>query len=175
MLEDVRFCVADGPLVRSAVRARAETFLRDFGQAGDDGKDEIGHHLVSLSREGEVVAGCRLLGPESRPFPFETVLDLSALVDRGSRPALLGRLFVRHDYRTADKSTYLLLGLLRLARQFASDNHITDFYIGAFGHLIRLYERAGFQLLNAAVDDEHWRTLHLMHMRVSPMACDPST
>ena len=156
----------------AALEARAEIFLRDFGQVGDDGKDASGHHLVAVTGVGDVVAGFRLLGPESRPFAFERAFDLSPMVQKGSRPALVGRLFVRHDFRAVARSAPLLQGLLRLAVSFASANDITDFYISAFSHLIRFYEHAGFHSLGIAIHDQHWRTLHLMHMDIAQIVDD---
>lgn len=164
---DIHFRVASGSDTDAAVEARAEIFLRDFGQIGDDGKDAAGHHLVAVTGAGDVVAGFRLLGPELRPFPFEHAFDLSPMVQKGGRPALLGRLFVRHDFRAVAQSAPLLQGLLRLAINFARANDITDFYISAFNNLIRFYSHAGFRSLGIAVHDQHWRTLHLMHMNIA--------
>jgi predicted GNAT family N-acyltransferase len=166
MLTTLNFRVATGRQIEAAIQARAATFLKDFGHIGDDGNDGIGQQLVAIDQTGAVVAGFRLLGPEARPFPFESVLDLSDSVAHGARPALLGRLFVRHDFRVIDRSTYLLAGLFDLAREFAVTNEISEFYISAFHHLKRLYARAGFCDLGIAIEDRHWRTLHLMRMPV---------
>ncbi|MBX3026195.1 GNAT family N-acetyltransferase [bacterium] len=162
----ISYQIISGVHAGAAVRVREEVFLKDFGQIGDDGKDSVGYHLLALNECGEIIAGFRLLGPEVRPFAFEKAYDLSAVVRAGAQPALLGRLFVRQDFRGATTSMQLLIGLLELGRSFAAGHSITDFYISAFGHLVRLYERAGFSNLGVEVTDDHWQTLHLMHMRV---------
>lgn len=163
---EVEFRIATDRDREAMLQARAAIYLGDFGHNADDGGDIGSHHLVAVDAANRVVAGFRLLGPEHRPFDFESAFDLSMAVCAGRRPALLGRLFVRPDFRSAAKSAHLLQGLLDLGSQFAQEHNLTDFYIYTFDHLIRFYRRAGFESLGVSLYHEHWRTLYLMRKTI---------
>lgn len=160
------FQVANRHNLEAAIELRRKVYHQDLGRIPDDEDDETGHHLIALVGESEVVAGFRLLGSDLRPFDFEHVLDLSPLVRDGRTPAMIGRLFVREDWRSARRSPYLLSGFLEFAVEFARVHAITDYYLYTFANLIQFYRRAHFSSLGMTIYHKHWRTLHLMHMDV---------
>jgi predicted GNAT family N-acyltransferase len=171
----IKFKVANGRETQAALQVRAQVYVANFGHHADDDLDAPGYHLIGLDGAGDVVGGFRLLGPELRPFDFERVLGSDAVIQDGRRPAMLGRLFVRRDFRGATRSTHLLLGLLNFGIQFAAAHHITDFYMYTFSHLLRFYSHAGFRSLGVTMYHQHWRTLYLMQMDVKSAAADPET
>lgn len=150
------------------LQARTRTYLADLGRDVDDGNDPLGHHVIAIRATGEVLGGVRLLGPELRPFDFESTLDLSPAVRLGERPALLGRLFLSPEFRPVARSTPLLVGLLREVLSLGSRLRLTHLYIYSFEHLLTFYRRAGFESLGITIYHERWRTLHLMRLVLAP-------
>lgn len=163
---ELQFRVATQADLPAVLAARASIYLGELGKHADDGCDLAANQLIALTNSGQIVAGVRLLGPELRPFDFEATLDLAASVSAGARPALMGRLFVRPDFRSAAKSSRVLYGLLGLALRVARERGITDIYIYSFSHLLRFYRRAGFESLGITIYHKHWRTLYLMRLAV---------
>lgn len=160
----ISFRVATQSDLDAALALRRKVYHQELGRIPDDEQDATGHHLIALDDGSEVVAGLRLLGAGLRPFDFEHVLDLSSLVGVGRNPAMIGRLFIREDWRSARRSPYLLAGLLDLAIRFATAHSITDYYLYTFAHLLHFYRRAHFSSLGLTIYHPHWRLLYLMHM-----------
>jgi len=129
---------------RPAARALFhEVYTHDIGHVPEDGLDDLAHHLIAKSTSGEVVASFRLLGPQLRPFDIERFCDLTHHIARDAKPALLGRLSIRHDMRSVQQSTLLQVGMLKLAVLFAQQHSLSDLFLYAMPHLITFY-RGGF-------------------------------
>jgi predicted GNAT family N-acyltransferase len=126
-----------------AIQLFRRVYQQDIGHIPEDNLDELAHHLIAKTPQGDIVASLRLLGPELRPFDIEPFCDLSAHLSDDSVPALIGRLSLSHHLRALRQSIPLQLGMLKLAITFARRHSLTDLFLYAMPHLISVY-RTGF-------------------------------
>lgn len=166
----LKFCRLRGRDGRVAVELRREIYAADLVPDPGDGLDDSATHVAAFDASGSVVASFRILGPELRPFDFEHIRPLDRLVAAGRRPAMIGRLCVRRDYRNIKRSTRIHAGLLAEALEFAHAEHISDYFLYTFEHLRQFYAKGGFSESNIVLDHPHWGRLYLMSMNFGPRA-----
>jgi predicted GNAT family N-acyltransferase len=166
MTERFKFRVVARPEVPLVLQLRDEVYSSGLGKNPDDGWDNVGAHLAAYGEDGAMVAAFRVLDDSLRPFEFERFHPLDSLLSIGRHPAMIGKLCVRSAYRNARSSTRILFGLLNLALEFAETVSITDYYIYALPHLVRLYRRASFAEIGVQVNHGDWGCVELMHMNV---------
>jgi predicted GNAT family N-acyltransferase len=166
MLEGVSFKPASPAECQLALALREEVYLRDLGHVPDDGLDNRSDHLVGILGDGNVVAAVRIVGPEHRPFDFETFCDPRHSIQLGPAPALIGRLCVRSDYRAAHRSAFLHIGLLRLAVEFGLAKGLSDYILYTYPNLIRFYSGGLFRLVGMPFEHPDWGLIHLMHLNL---------
>jgi len=152
---------------RVAVDLRREIYSADLVPDPDDGLDDAAIHVAAFEPSGSVVASFRILGPELRPFDFEHLRPLDSLVASGRRPAMIGRLCVRRDYRNIKHSTRVLAGLLAEILEYGRTEAISDYFLYTFAHLRKFYTKGGFSDSNLVIDHKHWGRLYLMSMSVA--------
>lgn len=162
--EGLTFKVASSAETLRALELRDQIYARELGHVPQDGLDEVADHLVAIERGGDVVAAFRIVGPQYRPFEFERVIALKGIICADSVPAMIGRLWVRKDYRRISRSSVVHLGLLRLAYGFALARSITDFFLFTFDHLVPFYRRAHFHHLPVPYVHPHWGAMQVMHL-----------
>lgn len=152
-----------GRLARQeALRLEEQVYRRDHGFVSKP--EEKAVYIIARHDRGSVVASFRVLGPEARPFEFESAAPLDFLRP-DSKPALIGRLCVRDDYRSASAQVALHLGLLRAAFAHAEDNGFTDFVQFTFPRLVVFYRRALFLPVDRSYFHEGYRQrMELMHL-----------
>lgn len=161
------FEVADSEQQRLALALRSQVYAEDLGRVVNDHLDECSYHLVACA-EREVVAAVRVVGPDQRPFDCETILsEKGAALSLGPRPALIGRLCVRRDFRAARKSTALHLGLLRLTIEFGLQQAFSEYLLYTFPGLTRFYQGAFFELTGVDFPHPDWGRLHVMRLDLS--------
>ena len=168
MFDALTFKVADEEERQLALELRTVVYTADLGHVPDDGLDESAHHLVVRVTDGPVVAAVRIVGPEKRPFDFEMLCDLGSLLSPARRPALIGRLCVRRDYRTARRSTFIHVGLLRLAIDFGHQRGFTDYFLYTYPSLIRFYRGALFECVGDPFEHPDWGQISLMRLDLLP-------
>lgn len=163
----LRFSVAFGPQRLDARRLQALVYSEDLGHIPDDGLDAVAAFIVALSPFEEVVASFRLAGPELRPFDFERHLSLDRLAGPTCRPALVGRLCLRREYRSAANSIPIQDGLLRFAIATAEASSITDLFLYTYEHLVSFYRGALFEDTGVLFRHGDWGLVRLMRLKVA--------
>lgn len=164
---DFRYMVATDTQRPGLISLRAQIFSRDVGQVPDDGLDDTACHLIALDATGEIVAGFRVLGPEFRPFEFEDSLSLDSLAADGGVPAMIGRLWVRPDYRVIMKSIRLHRGLLGFALETGIRLGFSDYFLITYPRLLSFYRAASF--VDTGITHLHpsWGRVHIMRRVIS--------
>lgn len=152
-----------GPLARlEALRLEEQIYRRDHGFVANPEDSAV--YIIARCERNSVVASFRILGPEARPFEFEATAPLDFLPP-GSRPALIGRLCVRDDFRSASAQMALHLELLRAAFVHAEEKGFTDFVQFTFPRLVVFYRRALFLPVNRSFFHEGYgQRMELMHL-----------
>lgn len=169
MFEGLTFKVAEAEERVAALELCRQVYQADLGHVPVDGRDESAYHLVAIDSAGEIVAGFRVVGPETRPFDFEKSLDLDSILGPDRLPALIGRLTIRREHRGVRKAAFLQIGLLKLAHTFAVRRGITDFFLYTYPNLINFYRGSFFDLLDVTFDHPDWGAVHLMRMNVTEL------
>lgn len=164
LFEGLTFKVAAGEECRSALELRDEVYTSDLGHVPIDGRDDAATHLVAVDADRRVVAAFRVV--EERPFDFERFVSIDDLIGDGRNPALIGRLCVRPEHRSVRRSSFLLMGMLKLAHAYAERRSISDFFLYTYPNLIKFYRGAFFDLLGVTVPHPDWGEVHLMRMDV---------
>lgn len=166
VFEDLVFKVADEGERNLALELRKLIYEDELGPTGFDPLDGMSDHLVACERTGEVIGAFRLVGPEHRPFDFETHLDVENYLGEGRSCAMLGRMCIRRDYRPIRRAAFVQMGMLKLAHDVAVKRGITDFFMYTFTHLLKFYRGVFFQPLGISFEHPVWRQVHLMHLDV---------
>jgi len=169
LFEGLTFKVAEAEERAAALDLCRQVYQEDLGHVPIDGRDDIANHLIAVDTRGDVVAGFRVVGPESRPFDFEQSVDLDAILGPARRPALIGRLTIRREYRSVRKAAFLQIGMLKLAHAFAERQGITDFFLYTYPNLINFYRGSFFDLLDVTFEHPDWGSVHLMRMNVTEL------
>jgi predicted GNAT family N-acyltransferase len=167
MAEDFDFRLAGPELLAEVLRFRESVYAQDLGHIPRDGNEAVASHFVAQLPSGGVVACFRLLGPEARPFDFESSVDLDRLLGPGARPALVGRLCVHPSYRNASRSIRIHDGLLRLVLRYAADQEISDLLLYTYDNLRRFYRAARFVDTQLLLNHSDWGTIHLMRRHLA--------
>lgn len=165
MQETFTFLVAqDEPLRSAAIDLRRSIYAGEVGVLRDDGFDPVAIHFVALDAGGTVAATFRLIPPEHRPFDFEEFVDLRALLSPNARPALVGRLCIRLEYRSIGESVPIHVGMSRLIATHLVESRITDLFMYTYAPLVRYYRGLRFRDTGITFAHETWGNVHLMHM-----------
>lgn len=166
LLPRIRFKVADDLERAEAIRLRGEIYERELGYHGTDEFDDRAHQLIALDSNGEICAAIRILGPNHRPFEIERFVRLADIVAVGRTPAQIGGFWIRPTDRRVHSSSFLPLGMLKLAYVFAGKQGITDFLMRThITQLQRFYERGFFQLVEGlSFDHPDWGRVYVMHL-----------
>ncbi len=170
MFEGLQFGVADVKQRQRALDLRRRVYAQDWpntpiGKDPIDEWDARAYHLVAWDGDGTIIACCRIVGPDQRPFDLERFVDLSTVVAPERSPALVGRMCVHHDYRTVSSKVILPIGMLKASYELARKQDFTDFVMFTFSHLIRFYQSAFFRLVNISFDNpEYCRRSEVMHL-----------
>jgi predicted GNAT family N-acyltransferase len=170
VFEGLTFKVAAGEDRLRAVEFRNRIYEQEFGDAATDELEAHAFYLVACKSAGEVVATFRLV--EERPFEVERHIDLGAIFAPSRYPAELGRLCVQPEWRRSRQPTFLLVGMLKLAIEFAQHRGITDFVIGALGNLRNFYGRALFKPLGLSYLHPVGGVLHVMRLDLIALRAD---
>lgn len=170
MSDALTFQLANLQQRRLALALRSQVYAEDLGRVVNDHLDERSYHLVACAQH-DVVAAVRVIGPEHRPFDCETILsEKGAGLSLGPRPALIGRLCVRRDFRAARSSAALHLGLLRLTVEFGLQQGFSEYILYTFPGLTRFYQGASFELTGIDFPHPDWGRLHVMRLDLSSSA-----
>jgi GNAT superfamily N-acetyltransferase len=165
-LPGVSFHVAR-PGQSSGVRQfQEEVYLREFGHVPHDDFDRTAHILCAADSADRYVAALRVVLPEERPFDLEESVDLEALLGRGCRPALLGRLCVRRDYRMASTSIRLHAYLMSFTYAFARARGVTDLLLYTYKSLETYYRGLFFNRLDVQFVHPIWGSVCLMGINI---------
>jgi predicted GNAT family N-acyltransferase len=141
-------------------------FENDLGHMPDDGLDDAACHLIARSSDSGIVAAFRLVGPELRPFDFECAYPLADFVGSGRRPAMLGRLWVRQDYRRVERSVVLFQGLMRLALRLSDEKQFSDYFLITLDRLVKFYRAARFKDVGVVFQHHGWGPVRVMHLDI---------
>ena len=166
MPERFTYRVAELTELPSVLRLREDVYRSDLGANPEDGYDQGATHLAAYGDRDEMVAVFRILSDAQRPFEFEHLYPLDALIKSGRRPGMIGKLCVRSTHRNVSRSTAILAGLLQLAQDYAMAAGITDYFIYALAPLVRFYGRAGFVEVGVGIDHPVWGPLRLMRLAI---------
>lgn len=164
MFEGLTFKLAEGGELARALDLQRAVYTADLGHVPRDGFDERAYHLIAYEASGRLVAVVRIVGPDQRPFDVERFVNLSDFIPAVRTPALIGRLCIRHDQRGVSKSSFIPLGMLKLACAFARKRGFTDFVMYTYPNLIAFYRGASFRRLGVTFEHPDWGTVHLMHL-----------
>jgi predicted GNAT family N-acyltransferase len=167
MPEKFTYRVAAPAELPCILRLREDVYRADLGANPEDGYDQGATHMAAYGDRGEVVAVFRILSDAQRPFEFERLYPLDALIESGRRPGMIGKLCVRSSHRKISRSTAILAGLLRLAYDYALAVGITDYFIYALEPLVTFYGRAGFVEVGVAIEHPDWGPLRLMRLAIA--------
>jgi N-acyl-L-homoserine lactone synthetase len=162
----ITFKVATGLESVEAIRLRSEIYQDELGHSGVDEFDQSAHHLIAVDSRGEICAAIRILGPEHRPFEIERFVSLNEVVAEGRVAAQIGGFWVRSGDRRVRNPSFLPLGMLKLAYEFARKRQITDFVMRThITKLRRFYERGFFRLVEG-MEFTHpdWGPVYVMHL-----------
>lgn len=127
---------------RRALALEAEVYAADHGHVPP--VEEHATYFVAKDENGDVVASFRVLGPSHRPFDLEQHADLGFL-GAARQVALIGRLCVRSDFRSAGRQATLLVEMLRVAHRHCRAEGYSDVVMYTIPRLHRFYERACFR------------------------------
>jgi predicted GNAT family N-acyltransferase len=173
--EGLVFRVADPSERDRALHLRNFIYARELGHVPNDGLEDAAQHLIACNSSGQIVATFRILGPDHRPFDFETAYDLGPALSQGRRPAAIGRLCVHPDYRAIHQSLFIHVGLLNLAVDLATRSGFTDFFLYTFPHLLKFYTRVGFRPTGASfVHNGYQRLMHILHLELVARRSSPT-
>lgn len=101
-------------------------------------------YLVGLNPGSAVVASCRILGCEYRPFDFERLMPFNPWTYEYP-VGLIGRYCVSTSHRTVAENFRLQTHLLALAGMYARARGYIELAMYTFPRLVRFYERASFE------------------------------
>jgi hypothetical protein len=169
-LKGLTFKLADATERILAQELQERVYRQDIGHVPRDAFDDAAHFFLVLNEGGEAVAAFRLIGPEQRPFDLDRLMDLNAIVPPGRRPAIVGRLCIRHDFRTVSRTMMLPLGMLKLACLYSTKHDISDLLLYTYPHLLRFYRGAFFRALDLTVEHPDWGRVHVMHLDLVALA-----
>lgn len=144
LIEQFTFKRATPAEAQLAIDLFKEVYLLDNNDVPTDELDEYAAYLIALSAPDRVAGCLRFVGPAGRPFGVEKFCDFSTILSPGRVPALLGRLSVRHEYRTSTTSILVQFGLFKLAIDYAKQNGITDLFLYTLPHLLNFYRSVFF-------------------------------
>lgn len=145
LFQKLHFCLARGALRDAAVEARRRVYASELGFHGVDEFDETARHVVAMDQKENLVAGCRMLGPEHRPLEIESNVDLNALVGDSRRPAQVGGLWVGPEHRNPRQGLLIQLGLMRCLCLIADRTEASDLVLRTHVQQMKnLYKRIGF-------------------------------
>lgn len=137
---DIR--IATRQLRSRAVELEREIYRSDHGHAPQIEPEAT--YFAAQTGTGEVVASFRILGSNHRPFEFEQYLQPGCLTIR-EPVGLIGRLCVRHDYRSVSKQASLMRELMAKAFSHFLETGLNSVVMFTFPRLRLFYERALFQ------------------------------
>lgn len=139
------FSVARGTQRKAAVDARRAIYTAEPGYHGVDDFDRDARQITAMTEAGDIVAACRMMGPEKRPLEIETAVDLGELPGSQRRPAWIGGLWVHPAWRTLADGCLLPLALMRCIYLVAERARATDLVLRTHVDAVRiLYRRVGF-------------------------------
>jgi predicted GNAT family N-acyltransferase len=160
------FKVADGTERERALRLRREVYERDWpgvpGAQIVDRTDEAAYHLIASTEGGDLVASLRIVPPHQRPFDMERFIKLDCVIPQGRRPAEIGRLCVKHESRQVRASSFVHLGMLKLAVDLSQRLGITDFVLTALPELRHFYRLGCFSEVGITFEHSTWGLVHVM-------------
>jgi predicted GNAT family N-acyltransferase len=162
----VNFMIATGETRSTALALQNRVYSQALGHLPADGLDADAVFLVAESSAHEIVASIRLVGPANRPFDFETQVNLRRLVVPGARTALVGRLCVLREFRSARISIPLQRGLLHFMVKAADQRSITDLFLYTYESLVQFYRVALFEDTGLLFRHSDWGFVRLMRLRV---------
>lgn len=145
VIEQFRFKQATPEETQRAIGLFKEVYLVDNHEIPTDNLDAYAAYLIALSPTDSVAACLRIVGPTGRPFEVEKVCDFSTTLSPGRIPALVGRLSVRHEYRSSTLSILVQFGLFKLAIDYARHHGITDLILYTLPHLLNFYRSVFFR------------------------------
>ena len=100
--------------------------------------------MVGLGAKDDVIASCRILGFEYRPFDFERLLRLNPWESERA-VGLIGRYCMSKDHRSAAANLHLQVQFLELAAQVAEELGCRELAMYTFPPLVPFYKRASFE------------------------------
>jgi predicted GNAT family N-acyltransferase len=147
-----------------------QVYSDDIKYVPADAFDDKAAYLIALTRDDELVASLRFLGPELRPFEIEDHCDLSKILGPNRVPALIGRLAVKREHRKVPGSIVIHFGLLKLAIAYGARFGVTDLFLYTLSHLVRFYEAAFFNTVGVTFTYEALReTMHIMRLDIKEL------
>lgn len=171
------FSIAPKEYLAEIAELRRQLYTKDLGVWFDDGLDEQGVHFLALDEDGRPAAAFRLLGPQNRPFDFESAIDLSTILSEEARPALVGRVFVAPGHRSLKASIKIHGGMTEILRAYVTEQQITDLFLCAHDHRAPYYRGLRFAHTGKSFHHPGWGHLWLMHMpaaRLSSAEASPA-
>ena len=170
MFQGIVFEEAPSELRPEAVALIDEAYLEELGHIPDHGEDAGAVFLIASDEAREVVAAVRIIGPEARPFVFESVLrEEGVQVDpiQGERAAVVGRLAVSAKHRRVQRHNFVQIGMLKAACEFSVSRDVTLLLSYTIPRLARLYKRLMFSSLGVSfVHPDVREEMELLGMRL---------
>lgn len=171
LFDGLIFKVATGAQRIEALKARCDVYATDWPDIPQDkvidAADDAASHLIACTDTGEIIASLRILAPDQRPFDMERFISIEPLLPKGSSPAEIGRLIVKHDHRHVRSHSFVQLGIFKLAIDLSLRLGITDLILTALPLLRHLYRLAGFIDTGLTFHHSTWGPVHVMRLDVT--------
>lgn len=162
------FKVANDLERERALQTRREVYARDWPKVPlsqvVDRADQAAHQLIASTHDGEVIACLRIVPSDQRPFDMEHFISLKSVLPLERSPAEIGRLCVKHGSRYVKSSSFVQLGIFKLAIEFSRGLGTTDLLLTALPKLRNLYRSAGFTEVGVAFEHSTWGPVHVMRL-----------
>lgn len=177
MLQGFRFRRAERAEVPRVLELRRAVYAIDWPGVRDDAVvddlDSRAIHFLAEDTGGVLCAGFRMIPPQGRPFDIEHFVELAHFLPPQRIPAEVGRLCVRPKSRNLRSDAVVLLGLLKLAYDFALELSVTDLLLKAAPRLRNLYAVAGFRPLGVVIRHPIYGEEHVMHLDLIALESNP--
>lgn len=173
--KSLHFEIALGSARVQALQLREAIYDAEFGRNNVDLFDDVSIQVVAKTLDDEIVAGVRVIPPDSRPFELERFVDLSKLLGPDRVPAQIGGLFTAPHARSVARWGLIPLGLLKCAIDIGRQLRVTDFVMRTpVEELKDWYGRAYFTEVPAlAFDDPIWGRNIVMQLDFVALQNDP--
>ncbi len=178
VLAGFRFRRVEGNEQTAALELRRRVYAADWPSVSAteviDELDARAYHFIAEDAAGVTIAAFRMIGPSGRPFDMEHFVAIENFLQSDRVPAEVGRLCIRHENRSIRSDAFVLLGLLKLAYDFARGLGVTDLLLKAAPRLIKVYGAAGFRPVGVVIRHPSYGEEHVMRLDLLALESQPA-